>query len=124
MLISNIELQNFRNYKNLNIKSTLIRYFKNENLVEGKDETRKEAFSFGATNFIELLAIHYYITYKNEKIYIVDGYPWGFPIDDNSERTGLAASVAKERRDNADKILSGWKQFVDELKKEGKYIEN
>ncbi len=67
---------------------------------------------------------HKFLDDKNEKIYIVDGYPWGFPIDDNSERTGQAASVAKERRDNADKILSGWKQFVDELKKEGKYIEN
>ncbi|MGB4577257.1 MAG: hypothetical protein WBI06_10190, partial [Paludibacter sp.] len=61
---------------------------------------------------------------KYQRYYILDGYPWGLPIDDNSERTGQAASVAKERRDNADKILSGWKQFVDELKKEGKYIEN
>jgi len=66
----------------------------------------------------------HYSFLEGNKYYIRDGYPWGLPIDDNSERTGQAASVAKERRDNADKILSGWKQFVDELKKEGKYIEN
>lgn len=66
----------------------------------------------------------HYSSLEGDKYYIRDGYPWGLPIDDNSERTGQAASVAKERRANADKILSGWKQFVDELKKEGKYIEN
>lgn len=66
----------------------------------------------------------HYSSLEGDKYYIRDGYPWGLPIDDNSERTGQAASVAKERRANADKILSGWKQFVDELKKEGKYVEN
>lgn len=44
-------------------------------------------------------------------------------LDVTTEREGQALTVAKERKANAEKILEGWKQFVDELKKEGKYTE-
>lgn len=67
--------------------------------------------------------LHYSSLEKN-KCFIRDGYPWGLPIDDTTtERTGQAATVAKERRANAEKILAGWNIFIEELKKQGKYIE-
>lgn len=68
--------------------------------------------------------ILHYSNIEGNKCYIRDGYPWGLPIDDvTTEREGQALTVAKERKANAEKILEGWKQFVDELKKEGKYTE-
>lgn len=67
--------------------------------------------------------ILHYSSIEDNKFYIRDGYPWGLPIDDvTTEREGQALLVAKERKTNAEKILASWKQFVDELKKEGKYI--
>lgn len=68
---------------------------------------------------------HKFLDDKNEKNYIVDGYPWGITLDEStSVRTVQSGSLDQIRKANAEKILSGWKQFVDELKKEGKYIEN
>ena len=65
----------------------------------------------------------HYSTLDCDKYYIRDGYPWGFPIDDStSVRTGQATSVEQARRENAEKIMSAWNKFIDELTKEGKYI--
>lgn len=65
----------------------------------------------------------HYSTLDGDKYYIRDGYPWGFPVDDSTSlRTNQAASVEQTRRANADKIMSAWRKLIDELKKEGKYI--
>ncbi|MCE5331852.1 MAG: hypothetical protein LLF95_06905, partial [Bacteroidales bacterium] len=71
------------------------------------------------------LIYHSFLDDKYDKYYIVDGYPWGITIDESARaRTVQAGSVEQIRKANAEKILSGWRLFVDELKKEGKYIEN
>ncbi len=68
--------------------------------------------------------ILHYTNVTGSKFYIQDGYPWGIPIDDNTtSRTGQAQTVDKERKENAEKILSGWLLFIDQLKKKNKYIE-
>ncbi len=68
--------------------------------------------------------ILHYTNTEGSKFYIQDGYPWGIPIDDNTtNRTGQGATVDKERKENVDKIISGWLLFTDRLKKANKYIE-
>ena len=61
----------------------------------------------------------HYSTLEGDKYYIRDGYPGGLTIDESISR-----GKNEMRKENAQKIQSSWRLFVDELKKEGKYIEN
>ncbi|MFV0589870.1 MAG: hypothetical protein ACK5M7_00660 [Draconibacterium sp.] len=68
--------------------------------------------------------ILHYSMLNGDKCFIRDGYPWGFPIDDTfSVRTGQSVSLQDIRRTNADKISEGWDIFINELKRENKYID-
>lgn len=60
----------------------------------------------------------HYSSLEENKCFIRDGYPGGIPIGSIDQR-----DKQSERYINAEKILSGWKIFIEELKKEGKYIE-
>lgn len=64
--------------------------------------------------------LHYSIL-DGDKYFIIDGYPWGLPVDDTTTiRTGQSANVAEIRRTNSSKIEKGWKSFINALKEENK----
>ncbi|GAB3431500.1 hypothetical protein [Niabella aquatica] len=82
-----------------------------------------------ATGSIENAPILYYdYNGKNElpfvmesKWYIWSGHPQGVVLgaDESFRQTGAVA----ERKENFKRIEAGWKLFIEELEKEGKYID-
>ncbi len=56
------------------------------------------------------------------KWYILDGYPWGEPINSNNGNS-LQKDSGGERAASVKEIQSAWNVFINELKREGKYIE-
>ncbi len=109
-------------FKNTENPLAVLRHF-NDKLEFYRNETFLFSLKSKIVSDIESAVYNepvlHYSTLEGDKYYIRDGYPWGITLD---ERVAVGAN--SERKANAEKILSGWRLFIDELKKEGKYVEN
>ncbi|MGB4415524.1 MAG: hypothetical protein WBI53_11685 [Paludibacter sp.] len=109
-------------FKNTENPLAVLRHF-NDKLEFYRNETFLFSLKSKIVSDIESAVYNepvlHYSTLEGDKYYIRDGYPWGITLDER-----VAMGTNSERKTNAEKILSGWTQFVDVLKKEGKYVEN
>lgn len=54
--------------------------------------------------------------------YVYNGYPWGVIVNDISKYTAQTTQQLEERKASFKAIETNWNIFIEQLKKEGKYI--